>query len=95
MTGAETPHDEEWDLFFLLFLVQLARGQEAQGVDAPDWVGVDSLASLVARVGEQGPAVIDKGWAELAEERGLVERRISNGRTELRLTQAARRLFRF
>src|SRR5437763_10169307 len=85
----------EWDPLLLLLTLQLGRAQEARGVDEPDWIQVDALSHVLEVVVSRGRVAIDDGWAELAEQRGLLERRKRGERTELKLSPDARRMFRF
>jgi hypothetical protein len=96
-TAAQMAGDrnEEWTTFFLLFLLQLARGQKARGAPDPSWVDVEALARLVRRVGEAGPIRLERGWADTAVDNGWIEQRVQDGQIELRLTRAGERLFRF
>jgi hypothetical protein len=80
----------EWAELDPFLVTMIARLEAARADD--EWVGIDQVAALTARMAEAAQAALVKGWDEDAERRNIVERRHGPSGVEVRLTGLAREL---
>lgn len=80
----------ELDPFLLSMIDRLATARsEADAADG-EWVALDQVATLTARMAEAAQSALVAGWDEDAARRMLVERRSGPAGVEVRLTPSAR-----
>jgi hypothetical protein len=76
---------------FLLSMVDRLATARTHASDG-EWVSLEQVAALTARMAEAAQAALAAGWEEDAESRMLVERRSGPEGVEVRLTPRARDL---
>jgi hypothetical protein len=77
----------EWDLLVGLVLAQLTAARRERGGDA--WLSTATLERAVRELGRGGASAVHGGWAQDAERRGLVQRRVRSGAEEVRMESPA------
>jgi hypothetical protein len=84
--AARRSDPSEWDLLLGLVLQQLADARRARGEE--DWVSVAALERAMRELGAGAADAVREGWALDATQREIVERRVLDGREQVRLGSA-------
>jgi len=90
--GTEDPPSKgsELDPFLLAMISRLvAARSEGPGRD-DDWVAIEQVVDLTAKMAEAAQTALRAGWDADAERRTLIERRRGPRGIEVRLTDTAR-----
>lgn len=82
----------ELDPFLLSMIDRLASARSEEPLRDGDWVAVEQIAALTARMADAAQSALAAGWDQDAEGRMLVERRSGPEGVEVRLTRRAREL---
>jgi hypothetical protein len=80
----------ELDPFLLSMIERLASARAEAHAEDGEWVALDQVATLTARMAEAAQSALVAGWDEDAARRMLVERRSGPAGVEVRLTPTAR-----
>jgi predicted RNA-binding Zn ribbon-like protein len=80
----------ELDPFLLSMIDRLASARSEARAGDGEWVALDQVATLTARMAEAAQSALVAGWDEDAEGRMLIERRTGAEGVEVRLTKTAR-----
>jgi hypothetical protein len=80
----------ELDPFLLSLVARLVAARSAASGTSDEWVSVNQVAALCRQMADAAVETLGGGWAEAAEQRGLVERRTGPNRVEVRLTSKGR-----
>jgi hypothetical protein len=83
---------DELDPFLLSMIDRLATARSGAQAGDGEWVSVEQVAALTARMAEAAQSTLAAGWDRDAESRMLVERRDGPAGAEVRLTRWAREL---
>ena len=68
----------------------VAARSEGSGRDDDDWVAIEQVANLTAKMADAAQTALRAGWDADAERRTLIERRRGPRGIEVRLTDTAR-----
>jgi hypothetical protein len=80
----------ELDPFLLSMIDRLATARSQADAGDGEWVALDQVATLTARMAEAAQSALVAGWDEDAARRMLVERRSGPAGVQVRLTPTAR-----
>jgi predicted RNA-binding Zn ribbon-like protein len=78
------------DPFLLSMIDRLATARSEMQAPDGEWVALDQVATLTARMAEAAQSALVAGWDQDAEGRMLIERRTGPAGVEVRLTRRAR-----
>jgi predicted RNA-binding Zn ribbon-like protein len=89
----EVPDDlDELDPFLLSMIDRLATARTDARAGDDDWVAMEKVAALTARMAETAQSALVSGWDRDAESRMLIERREGPAGVEVRLSRRAREI---
>jgi hypothetical protein len=82
----------ELDPFLLAMISRLVAARSEGSAGDDEWVAIEQVAALTAKMAEAAQTALRAGWDADAERRTLIERRSGPRGIEVRLTGTARDL---